>query len=37
MNEFKELKKNNLIKNNIKQDNQNPYLKTECCYEEHTI
>ena len=37
MNEFKDLKENNLIKNNIKQDNQNSYLKTpDICYEEHT-
>ena len=28
MNEFKDLKENNLIKNNFKQDNQNSYLKT---------
>jgi len=27
MNEFKDLKENNLIKNNLKQDNQNSYLK----------
>ena len=37
MNEFKDLKENNLIKNNFKQDNQNFYLKTlDICYEEHT-
>ena len=37
MNEFKDLKENNLIKNNFNQDNQNLYLKTpDICYEEHT-